>query len=221
MKRIFWLAWRDLSLEIRGKSGLLSVLFFLAVMLLILGLAFGPGENDLRKAAPAVLWVALAFAGSLLAGRAFGLEVEDNTLDDLLLTSGSREWIYLGKLLFQLGLLLAVGLVLLVMVAGIFYLPLTQAPALLLTLFLGSLGYAAVSTFYAGLLARLRGREVLLPLLLFPIVVPVVLAAVRATLSIAEGIPVAEMASWWQLLAVFDLVFVTACTLLFPYILEG
>lgn len=221
MKRIFWLAWRDLSLEVRGKSGLLAVLFFLAVMLLILGLAFGPGENDLRKAAPAVLWVALAFAGSLLAGRAFGLEVEDNTLDDLLLTSGSREWIYLGKLLFQLALLLAVGVVLLVMVAGIFYLPLTQAPALLLTLFLGSLGYAAVSTFYAGLLARLRGREVLLPLLLFPIVVPVVLAAVRATLSIAEGIPVAEMSSWWQLLAVFDLVFVTACTLLFPYILEG
>jgi heme exporter protein B len=221
MKRIFWLAWRDLSLEIRGKSGLLSVLFFLAVMLLILGLAFGPGENDLRRAAPAVLWVALAFAGSLLAGRAFGLEVEDNTLDDLLLTSGSREWIYLGKLLFQLALLLAVGLVLLVMVAGIFYLPLSQAPALLLTLFLGSLGYAAVSTFYAGLLARLRGREVLLPLLLFPIVVPVVLAAVRATLSIAEGIPVAEMAAWWQLLVVFDLVFVTACTLLFPYILEG
>ena len=168
-----------------------------------------------------MLWVALAFAGSLLAGRAFGLEVEDNTLDDLLLTSGSREWIYLGKLLFQLALLLAVGVVLLVMVAGIFYLPLTQAPALLLTLFLGSLGYAAVSTFYAGLLARLRGREVLLPLLLFPIVVPVVLAAVRATLSIAEGIPVAEMSSWWQLLAVFDLVFVTACTLLFPYILEG
>lgn len=221
MKRIFWLAWRDLSLEIRGKSGLLSVLFFLAVMLLILGLAFGPGENDLRRAAPAVLWVALAFAGSLLAGRAFGLEVEDNTLDDLLLTSGSREWIYLGKLLFQLALLLVVGVVLLVMVAGIFYLSLAQAPALLLTLFLGSLGYAAVSTFYAGLLARLRGREVLLPLLLFPIVVPVVLAAVRATLSIAEGIPVAEMASWWQLLAVFDLVFVTACTLLFPYILEG
>lgn len=221
MRRIFWLAWRDLTLELRGRAGLLAVVFFLTVMLLILGLAFGPYPQDLRKAAPGVLWVALAFAGSLLAGRAFGLEVEDNTLDDLLLTPGGKEWIYFGKLLFQMILLLLVGLILVVFTAGLFYLPLLAWPGFLLTLLLGTLGYASVSTFYAGMLARLRGREVLLPLLLFPVVVPVVLSSVQATIALAQGVPVAEMRHWWQLLLVFDVIYVTVCSLIFPWVLEG
>ncbi|MCS7058604.1 MAG: heme exporter protein CcmB [Meiothermus sp.] len=221
MGRILWLAWRDLTLELRGRTGLLSAVFFLAVMLLILAMAFGPAPQDLRKAAPGALWVALAFAGSLLAGRAFGLEVEDGTLDDLLLTPGGREWIYFGKLLFQLTLLTLVGLVLLLLAGGLFYLPLQQAGWLLAVLLLGALGYAAVSTFYAGMLARLRGREVLLPLLLFPLVVPVVLAAVRFTQGLAEGLPVTELLDWLRLLMVFDAIYVAACAMLFPLILEG
>ncbi|MER3556013.1 MAG: cytochrome C biogenesis protein [Meiothermus sp.] len=219
--RVLWLALRDLTLEFRGRAGILSVVFFLAVMVFILGLAFGPNPQDLQRAAPGVFWVALAFAGSLLASRAFGLEIEDGTLDDLLLTSGSREWIYFGKLLFQFSLLLGVGTLLLFITAGLFYLPLGPWPWYLLTLVLGTLGYAAISTFYAGMLARLRGREVLLPLLLFPLVVPVVLAAVRATGDLAGGVPPGEVASWWRLLAVFDVVYVVASGLLFPYVLEG
>nr|WP_243455118.1 heme exporter protein CcmB [Meiothermus sp. CFH 77666] len=221
VQRIFWLAWRDLVLEFRGRTGILSAVFFLAVMLFILAMAFGPNPQNLQKAAPGVLWVALAFAGSLLAGRAFGLEVEDGTLDDLLLTPGSREWIYFGKLLFQFSLLVLVGLALLVLTAGLFYLPLQNWGWYLVVLLLGSLGYAAISTFYAGMLARLRGREVLLPLLLFPLVIPVVLAAVRFTQGLAEGIPVAELADWLRLLLVFDIIYVTVCAMVFPYMLEG
>ncbi|GEM84219.1 heme exporter protein CcmB [Meiothermus hypogaeus] len=221
MQRIFWLAWRDLVLEFRGRTGILSAVFFLAVMLFILAMAFGPNPQDLQKAAPGVLWVALAFAGSLLAGRAFGLEVEDGTLDDLLLTPGSREWIYFGKLLFQFSLLILVGLVLLLLTAGLFYLPLQNWAWFVVVLLLGSLGYAAISTFYAGMLARLRGREVLLPLLLFPLVIPVVLAAVRFTQGLAQGIPVAELSDWLRLLAVFDVIYVTVCAMVFPYMLEG
>lgn len=221
LQRVLWLAWRDLTLEFRGRAGLLSAVFFLSTMLLILGLALGPNEGDLRKAAPGVLWVALAFAGSLLAGRAFGLEVEDGTLDDLLLTPGSREWIYFGKLLFQFVLLLVVSVVLLLLVAGLFYLPLTPWAGYAVTLVLGLLGYAAISTFYAGMLARLRGREVLLPLLVFPLVVPVILASVRATAGLADGLPVSEIADWWRLLMVFDVVYLVACSLIFPTALEG
>jgi heme exporter protein B len=221
VQRIFWLAWRDLLLEFRGRTGLVAAVFFLAVMLFILGLALGPNPADLRKAAPGVLWVALAFAGSLLAGRAFGLEVEDGTLDDLLLTQGSREWIYFGKLAFQFTLMLAVGIALLVLVAGLFYLPLKSWIWYLLILALGSLGYAAIATFYAGMLARLQGREVLLPLLLFPLVVPVVLASVRATAGLAEGLAPDQIGDWLRLLVVFDLIYVAACGLLFPLILEG
>ncbi len=100
------LALRDLRLELRGRAGLFAALFFLGVVLLILGFALGPEKDDLRRAAPGVLWVALAFAGSLLAGRAWAVEVENDTLDDLLLTPGSREWIYWGKFLFLWLLLL-------------------------------------------------------------------------------------------------------------------
>jgi heme exporter protein B len=117
--------------------------------------------------------------------------------------------------------LLLVGVVLLVLVAGLFYLPLTAWPAMLLTLVLGCVGYASISTFYAGMLARLRGREVLLPLLAFPLVVPVVLASVQATKGLAEGVDLAEVSNWWRLLAVFDVIYVAACGLLFPTILEG
>lgn len=221
VRRIFWLAWRDLVLELRGRTGILSAVFFLAVMLFILAMAFGPNPQDLQRAGPGVLWVALAFAGSLLAGRAFGLEVEDGTLDDLLLTPGSREWIYFGKLFFQFALLLLVGHALLALTTGLFYLPMQNWNWYVLTLVLGSLGYAAISTFYAGMLARLRGREVLLPLLLFPLVIPVVLAAVRFTQGLAQGIPVAELLDWLRLLLVFDVIYVTLCALVFPYMLEG
>ncbi len=221
MQRIFWLAWRDLVLEFRGRTGILSAVFFLAVMLFILAMAFGPNPQDLQKAAPGVLWVALAFAGSLLAGRAFGLEVEDGTLDDLLLTPGSREWIYFGKLLFQFALMLVVGLALLLLTTGLFYLPVKNWNWYVLTLMLGSLGYAAISTFYAGMLARLRGREILLPLLLFPLVIPVILAAVRLTQGLAEGVPIAELSDWLRLLLVFDVIYVTICAMVFPYMLEG
>ncbi len=221
MRRIFALAARDLRLELRGRAGLFSALFFLGVVLLILGFALGPEEADLRRAAPGVLWVALAFAGSLLAGRAWAVEVENDTLDDLLLLPGSREWIYWGKFLFLWILLLGVSVLLLLLVAGMFYLPLARAPALLFTLVLGATGYAAVATFYAGLVVRLPTAQLVLPILVFSVVVPVILAAVRATIGLAEGAPLAEVAAWWKLLFVFDVVYLTASSLLFPFVIEG
>ncbi|MGQ9510377.1 MAG: heme exporter protein CcmB [Thermaceae bacterium] len=221
MRRALLLALRDLRLEVRGRAGLLSVFSFFLVMLFILALGLGPEEALLREAAPGALWVGMAFAGSLLATRAFGLEVENGTLDDLLLFPGSREWIYFGKLLFQMILLLVLGVVGLLVAAGLFYLPLDRFFPLLFTLFLGSLGYASVATFYAGLLSRLRGRDILLPLLLFSLEVPVVLAAVRATEGLLSGLPLGEVSVWWQLLLVFDLVYVTASALLFPWVMEG
>lgn len=219
-RRAVWLAWRDLTAELRGRAGLLAVVFFLGATLFTLGLAFGPVPSELRRAGPGVLWVALALAGSLLAGRAFALEVEDRTLDDLLLFSGSREWIYFGKLLFQLVLLGVTGLGLLGLVGVLFYLPLQALPGLLLTLALGVTGYSAIGTFHAGMLARLPAREVLLPLLLFPLTIPVLLGSVRATAGLVEGLAYAEVAVWWRLLAAFDAIYVSACALLFPSMLQ-
>ena len=198
-----------------------QALAFLFVNLFVMALALGQEEGALSRAAHGVLWVALAFLSTLLATRAFGRETEEGTLDDLLLVPGSKEWVYFGKLLFQLLVLLPLALLDLFGAAGFFHVPLERGGALFLTLALGSLGYASVATFYAGLLSRLMGREVLLPLLLFSLVVPVVLASVRATAVVAEGLPLGEVAPWWQLLLVFDLVYVTASALLFPLVMEG
>ncbi|AEB11205.1 heme exporter protein CcmB [Marinithermus hydrothermalis] len=221
MRRVWALAARDLKLELRGRAGLLAAFFFIGVVVFILGFALGPNQAELRRAGPGVWWVALAFAGSLLASRAWALEVENDTLDDLLLTPGSREWIYWGKFLFLWALMMGVGGVTLLLVAGMFFLPLTRAPELLLTLLLGGTGYAAIAVFYAGLVVRLRARDVLLPLLVFPLVVPVVLGAVKATLGVVNGAEMAEVAFWWRLLGVFDVVYLTACSLLFPWVIEG
>ena len=215
------LALRDLRLEWRGRAGLLSAFSFIAVVLFIMGIAFGPDEASLGRAGPGVLWVALAFAGSMLASRVWALEVENETLDDLLLTPGSREWIYLGKLLFLWLLMLVMGAFLLVLVAAWFYLPLVAWPQLFVTLVLGGTGYTVIAAFYAGLTVRLRARDVLLYLLVFPMILPVVLAAVKATLGIAFGAEFAEIVSWWKLLGVFDVVYLTLCVLLFPGVIEG
>ncbi len=126
MRRVWLLALRDLRLEVRDRSGLLSILAFLGAMLFIMALALGPEEAPLRRAAPGVLWVALAFLSTLLSTRAFALEVEEGTLEDLLLAPGGKEWIYLGKLLFQMLLLLPLGLLALFLAAGLFYLPLER-----------------------------------------------------------------------------------------------
>lgn len=157
VRRVVLLALRDLRLEVRDRSGLLSILAFFAVMLFIMALALGPEEEPLRRAAPGVLWVALAFGSTLLSTRAFALEVEEGTLDDLLLAPGGKEWIYFGKLLFQMLLLLPLAALALLMAAGLFYLPLERLFPLFLTLVLGVLGYASVATFYAGLLAPAPG----------------------------------------------------------------
>jgi len=221
VRRILALALRDLKIEFRSRAGLLSTFFFLGVVLLILGFALGPETADLKRAAPGVLWVALAFAGSLLAGRAWGLEVENDTLDELLLLPGSREWLYWGKFLFLFGLLFLLSLIVLVLVAGMFYLPLTAFFPLLVTVVLGIVGYAAVSTFYAGLVARLSTAQLILPILVFSVVVPVILAAVKATAALAGGAAVADVWPWWQLLIAFDVIYLTASSLLFPFVVEG
>lgn len=221
LKKVFWLAFRDLLLEFRGRTGVMSVLFFLVSMLMILGFALGPEKVDLQKAAPGVLWVALAFAGSLLGNRTFGLEVENETLDSLLMTKGSKEWIFFGKLLFQLILLWAIGAILIFLVSGLFYLPLANWPGYLLTIGLGTMGLAAISTFYAGLLARLQGRETLLPLLMLPLVVPIVVASVKAMTGLALGNQLDVISDWWKLLGVFDAVYISLCAILFPYVLNA
>jgi len=215
------IARKDLLSEVRGRHATVSTLFFAALVLLLFGFALGPDTRRLTEAAPGLLWLAIVFAGLLAVGRLHLVETEDSALEQLALYPVERRAIYAGKALAGAGAMLALGGVLLPAVAILYGIDLSTAVlSLLATLLLGAVGFAAVGTFYAGLTVRMRTREVMLPLLMLPVVAPLLLAAVQATGAALAGDPFGELASWLQLLLVFDVVMIIAGGATYRFLLE-
>jgi len=219
---IAWaIARKDALSELRGRQAAGSTLFFAALVLLLFGFALGPDTRRLTEAAPGLLWLAIVFGGLLTVARLHQLETEDGALDELARYPVERRAIYLGKAFAGLGAMLVLGGVLLPVVAILYGIDLLgAAPALVLTLVLGAIGFAAVGTFYAGVTVRLRAREVMLPLLMLPVIAPLLLAAVKATAAALGGDPLGELASWLQLLAGYDLVMLLAGAAGYGFLLE-
>lgn len=212
---------KDLLLELRSKEVLVATLFFSGLVLVILAFALGPDEAALRSAAAGTLWIALAFAGVISASQSYQGELEENAFEQLLLYPVPRATLFLGKLLANWLFMLALGALLLPLSAAVFGASLSQhLPWLLLTVALGTFGFSLIATFYAALTANLRARESLLPVLIFPIIVPVILASVRASSEVMLLGNPAEGRSWVQLLAGFDLVYLVVCTAIFPFVVE-
>ena len=221
LRYIIAIAYKDLLQEARSKAVTVATLFFSAIVVVILAFAIGPNPTFLSNAAPGVMWVALAFAGIISSGQSYQAELEESAFEQLLLYPLPRAAIYLGKLLSNW---------LFMMFLGIIILPITSIlfgggsavwwPWLLATIFLGTLGFSLITTFYGALTANLRARESLLPVLMFPIVVPVILAAVRATGELMHlgNLEVAQ--DWLKLLLGFDLVYLVVCTALFGFLVE-
>jgi heme exporter protein B len=159
----------------------------------------------------AILWITVAFAGTLALGRVFDRERQNETLRALLLAPASRASIYIGKFLGVLALLLMVEVVVVPLVALMFGAALFRYPWMTIALLAaGSIGYAAVGTLFAAMLVRARSRDVMLPILLYPITVPVMIAGVRGTAAIFQSTPDEPLARFWvALLVFFDVVFVT------------
>ena len=215
------IARKDVRQEVRSKAVTVATLFFAGTVLVILAFALGPERLALQNAAPGALWVALAFAGVISAAQSYQSELEEGALEQLLLYPIPRATIFLGKLFANWLYMALLGALLLPVAAVFFGLPVTpRLPRLLLTVLLGTLGFALIATFYAALTANLRARESLLPVLMFPVVVPVLLAAVRATteLTLLDN-PVFAVA-WLNLLLGFDLVYFVVCTAIFHFVLE-
>ncbi len=190
-------------------------------MLLLFGFALGPDSRRLTEAAPGLLWLAIVFGGLLTVARLHQLEADDAALDELARYPVERRAIYLGKALSGLAAMLVLGGVLLPVVAVLYGIDLVGAlPALLSTLALGAIGFAAVGTFYAGVTVRMRAREVMLPLLMLPVIAPLLLAAVKATAAALGGDPFGELGAWLQLLAGFDIVMLIAGAIGYGYLLE-
>jgi heme exporter protein B len=219
---IAWaIARKDALSELRGRQAAGSTLFFAALVLLLFGFALGPDTRRLAEAAPGLLWLAIVFGGILTVARLHQIETDDGALDELARYPVERRAIYLGKAIAGLGAMLVLGGVLLPVVAILYGMDLVgAAPALLLTLVLGAIGFAAVGTFYAGVTVRMRAREVMLPLLMLPVIAPLLLAAVKATAAALAGDPLDELAAWLQLLAGFDLVMLLAGAAGYGFLLE-
>ena len=215
------IARKDAVAELRGRHALVSTVFFAAVVLLLFGFALGPDRARLAAAAPGLLWLAMVFAGMLAVSRLHLLETDDGALEQLALYPVSRRAIYGGKALAGLAVVGALGVLALGAVGLLFAVDVASAwLPLLVTVALGAVGIAAVGTFYAGITVRLRAREVMLPLLMLPVLAPLLLAAVKATVAALAGDPFGELGAWLQLLVAFDVIMAVAGAATYGYLLE-
>jgi heme exporter protein B len=210
--RTVWTLFRkDVTVEVRSRETLATTLFFALSAIIVFAVALVKDGRVVADAAAGILWVAIAFAGTLTLGRTFERERYTDTLRALLLAPAPRAAIYVGKLLAVLAILLLAELMLVPLVALLFDAALLQRPVLLAALLVtGTIGFASVGTLFAAMLVRARSRDVLLPVLLYPITIPVIIAGVRGTAALAQQVPDEPMATFWvMLLAAFDTVFVT------------
>jgi heme exporter protein B len=228
MRRVwgFWLQvwailWKDVRYEVRSKQTWFGMGMFVLLVLVIFNFTFDLNTNTVVAIAPGALWVAFIFASLLGLGRTVAAEQEQGTMDRLLLTPVDRKAIYLAKLVGNLLFIGVVEIIALPVFAVLFNLSIWQAPVLLELIsieLLGALGIASVGTLFSVMAAVTRSKELLLPILIFPLVVPVVISAVQATtvlLAPAIGEP-----PWLGLLIAFDVIFLSVSTLLFPYVVE-
>lgn len=222
VRRAWIVLWKDLLTERRSKESLNTLFFFTLLLIFLFEFALGPDRERLAAALPGLLWLGFVLAGLLGLGRTFLVERENDCWEGLVLTPGDKGAIYLGKLAGNF-LLMAVVELLLLALFGIFYnvdLWASLAP-LSAVMFLGTVGLAAVGTLFAAIVSQLRARELLFPLLLLPIQVPVLLGTVKATEAVLQGLALAEVGHWLKLLAAADVVYLAVGILTFEFVLEA
>ena len=221
-RRAFIVVWKDLLVERRSKETLNALLFFSLLLLFLFQFALGSDRERLTGALPGLLWLGFILSGLLALGRTFIAERENDCWDGLLLAPGDKSAIYLGKLTGNLVLMLAVEAMLVGLFVVFLNLDLARAlPGLALVAGLGTLGLASVGTLFAAMTAHVRARELLFPVLLLPIQIPVLLGAVKATEAILLGEPLGAVAHWLKLLAAADVIYLTVGVLTFDAILES
>jgi heme exporter protein B len=211
--------WKDVVSEVRTREMLSSMLVFALLVTVIFSFAIEPGSVDMMDLAPGLLWVAFSFAGILGLNRSFALEKTRNSLEGLMLAPVDRSGIYLAKMLGNfvfLSVVEAVVLPLFWVLSNLTIFPL----AVILIVPLGTLGFVAAGTLFAAMTVNTRARDVMLPILLLPVSVPVIVAAVKATGAVMAGEPLASTANWLQLMAACDVVFIVVSVLIFEYLIE-
>jgi len=211
---------KEFLLQWRTRAQAVAVFVFGATALLLFSFAIGPNAAALRQHAAGFLWLALLLSSTLTLSESFHEEMENRALEGLLLLPASPRALYYGKAIANAVQLILVGIVL-VPVMTVLYDAGTDRPGtLLLIIILGSAGLAAPGTLYAAMTSQIRARQMLLPLLLFPLIVPVLLAAVKATSLLILGDPMEQSGAWVAMLVAFDGIYWSLCGLLFERVVE-
>jgi heme exporter protein B len=212
---------KDLLAERRTKEVFTAILLFGFTVAVAFTFAFEPTAEEARAIAGGLLWLAFLFSAVLGLNRAFARETANDCLRGLRLVPADPGAIYLGKLFSNVLFMVAAELVLLPIFGVFFNLDLWARPGwLLLILLLGTWGLASLGTIFSAVSANTRMQELMLPLLLLPLTVPVLIAAIESTAILLSGRPISEAGLWFRLLAGFDIIFTVLCWLLFGYVIE-
>jgi heme exporter protein B len=211
--------WKDLLAEFRSRELLGSMLVFALLVILIFNFALELDIRTRETVASGVLWVTFAFAGTLGLNRSMGVEKDRGCLDGLLLAPVDRSAIYFGKVLGNLIFMTIVEAVVLPTFSVLYNLNLIN-PGLILVVVLGSVGYAAVGTLLSSMAVQARTRDILLPILLFPVSIPLLLAAVKASNGFLQNLDLIDIMPWLNILLVYDVIFIAVAFMLFDFVVE-
>lgn len=211
--------WKDLAAELRSRELISAMLVFAILVILIFNFALELDPKTRSTITAGVLWVTFAFAGTLGLNRSMAIEKDRGCIDGLLLAPVDRSAIYFGKSIGNLIFMLIVEAIVLP-VYSILYNVNLFIPGLLLVILLGSIGYVTVGTLLSSMAVQTRTRDILLPILLFPVEIPVFIAAVKASTGFLQAVDVSEIMPWINLLIVYDIIFTAVAFMLFDYVVE-
>jgi heme exporter protein B len=213
---------KDLLLELRRRDSLLTMFFFGTLLLFVFHFSFDPAPDRVAALAPALLWLAFLFTGTLGLAQLFQAERENHCLDALLLAPLDRGALFLAKTCFNFILMLLVEIVVIPLFWILFNLSSWNLlPQLFLVTLLGTLGFCVLGTILSALTLRARARELLLPLVLFPLMIPVLLATIRCMENVLSTGSFGDAQPWLRLLLGFDVIFLTAGVLIFDWVIEA
>jgi len=213
------IVWKDLAAELRSRELLSAMLVFAVLVILIFNFALELNVRERQSVTAGVLWVTFTFAGTLGLNRSMATEHDRGCLDGLLLAPVDRSSIYFGKMIGNLVFMFIVEAIVLPVYSVLYNTNLIQ-PGLIIVIVLGSIGYVAVGTLLASMAVQTRTRDILLPILLFPLVIPVVISAVKASSGLLQAVEMAEIWPSLNLLIVYDVVFVALAFMFFDYVVE-
>lgn len=223
MKHALYIAWKDLKAEFRTKQMLNSMIVFTLLVMIVFSFAFNEvlGDSELiTLVAPGILWISFIFTGILGLGRSFAGESEEGCLEGLRLCPVGRTSLFTGKVVSSAVLIFMVELITVPLFIILFNYTINDLPSLAVVILLGTLGFVFVGTLLSALTVNTRTREILLPVIIFPVITPVILSSVTATSKILGGDGFAAIIGELQVLAAYDIIFFITAQLVFEYVID-